>query len=81
MTLDDATASKPSFKAPDVTNEALTFELVVTSASGTSAPDSVSVFVTPEDDGGCNSSRGGSGSGQALVMLLPLAALWRRRRR
>jgi hypothetical protein len=89
VTLDNATARNPRFTAPAVTEAtSLTFELVVTSPSGTSAADSVSVFVAPEDeppppeDGGCCSAQpGGPSSGQLLLTVLPLAVLWRRRRR
>jgi MYXO-CTERM domain-containing protein len=92
VTLDDAAARNPRFTAPVVTDEtSLTFQLVVTSPSGSSAPASVSVFVVPEDevdpppppeDGGCcSSSRGGPGAGQVLFALLPLAVIFGRRRR
>ncbi len=92
VTLDDAAARNPRFTAPVVTDEtSLTFQLVVTSPSGSSAPASVSVFVVPEDevppppppeDGGCcSASRGGPGAGQVLLALLPLAAVVLRRRR
>ncbi|HUQ03688.1 MAG TPA: myxosortase-dependent M36 family metallopeptidase [Kofleriaceae bacterium] len=89
VTLDNAAARNPRFTAPDVTEAtSLTFELVVTSPSGASAPDSVSVFVAPEDevppppeDGGCcSASRGGPNAGQVLLALFPLLVLGRRRR-
>jgi hypothetical protein len=86
VALDDATASTPRFRAPTVDETTtLTFQLVVTSPSGMSAPDSVTVVVEPipvvEDGGCCSSSRGTPPAGQIVLALFPLLVLGRRRRR
>ena len=48
VTLDDATAARPAFVAPSVSSPTdLTFSLVVNDGTNTSAPDTVTVTVTP----------------------------------